>query len=51
MSNPSLISTEKIIERLPYENPWWVNKQIPEMYRSVRLQTNLKCTTLYHLLE
>lgn len=32
MSSISLIPTEKIIERLQYENPWWVNKQIPEVY-------------------
>lgn len=43
MSNPSLIPTEKIIERLRYENPWWVNKQIPETYSSMskRLYFNL----------
>ncbi len=32
MKISSLIPTEKIIERLRYENPWWVNKQIPETY-------------------
>jgi uncharacterized protein len=32
MGSISLIPTEKIIERLRYENPWWVNKQIPEVY-------------------
>ena len=43
MSSPSLIPTEKIIERLRYENPWWVNKQIPETYSSMskRLYFNL----------
>ncbi|WP_177764409.1 ATP-binding protein [Flavobacterium sp. I3-2] len=35
MSSPSLIPTEKIIERLRYENPWWINKQIPETYSSM----------------
>ncbi|TAE89009.1 MAG: ATP-binding protein [Bacteroidetes bacterium] len=30
-----LIPTERIIERLRYENPWWVNKQIPEAYRNM----------------
>lgn len=35
MSNISLIPTEKIIERLRYENPWWVNKQIPEVYSTM----------------
>lgn len=35
MNIPSLIPTEKIIERLRYENPWWVNKQIPETYSSM----------------
>ena len=32
MGNLNLIPTEKIVERLHYENPWWVNKQIPEAY-------------------
>ncbi len=35
MPIPSLIPTEKIIERLRYENPWWVTKQIPEAYRNM----------------
>lgn len=35
MSISSLIPTEKIVERLRYENPWWVNKQIPETYSSM----------------
>lgn len=33
MAIPSLIPTRKIIERLQYENPWWVSRQIPEVYR------------------
>lgn len=43
MFNQSLIPGEKIIERLRYENPWWVNKLIPEMYSSMaeRLYFNL----------
>lgn len=35
MSNLNLIPTEKIIERLRYENPWWVTKQIPEVYSTM----------------
>jgi uncharacterized protein len=35
MGRISLIPTEKIIERLRYENPWWVNKQIPELYSTM----------------
>ncbi len=35
MSNLSLIPIEKIIERLRYENPWWINKHIPEVYNSM----------------
>lgn len=31
----NLIPTEKIIERLKYENPWWLNKKIPEVYSSM----------------
>jgi len=32
MSRTSLIPTEKITERLRYENPWWINKRIPDTY-------------------
>lgn len=35
MAFPSLIPTEKIIERLRYENPWWVSKKIPETYSTL----------------
>lgn len=35
MSNFNLIPTEKVIERLRYENPWWVKRQIPDTYRSM----------------
>jgi predicted AAA+ superfamily ATPase len=35
MSSLNLIPTEKIIERLRYENPWWVTKQIPLAYSSM----------------
>ncbi len=39
----NLIPTDKIQERLRYENPWWVNKQIPERFSSManRLYFNL----------
>lgn len=32
MAGINLIPSEKIIERLRYENPWWVTKQIPDVY-------------------
>jgi uncharacterized protein len=35
MSSLNLIPTEKIIERLRYENPWWVSQEIPEGFRSM----------------
>lgn len=35
MAGLSLIPTEKIVERLRYENPWWINKQIPEVYSTM----------------
>lgn len=35
MSNLNLIPTEKIVERLRYENPWWVTKEIPELYSAM----------------
>jgi len=28
----NLIPAEKVIERLRYENPWWVSRQVPEVY-------------------
>lgn len=31
----NLIPTEKIVERLRYENPWWVSKEIPEAYSAM----------------
>ncbi len=43
MKISTLIPQEKIIERLRYENPWWVTREIPETYRemSKRLYFNL----------
>ncbi|MFZ4798488.1 MAG: ATP-binding protein [Bacteroidia bacterium] len=35
MSSLNLIPPEKIIERLRYENPWWVTKQIPLAFSSL----------------
>lgn len=35
MSRVTLIPTEKIIERLRYENPWWLTRRIPETYNSM----------------
>lgn len=35
MNSLSLIPTEKVIERLRYENPWWVSRQIPETYSAM----------------
>lgn len=35
MSRLTLIPSEKIIERLRYENPWWITKQISEAYSSM----------------
>jgi hypothetical protein len=35
MNNINLIPTKKILERLHYENPWWVNKTIPEAYSTM----------------
>lgn len=32
MNSSNLIPTQKIVERLQFENPWWVVKEIPEMY-------------------
>ncbi len=43
MKISTLIPQEKIIERLRYENPWWVTQAIPELYRAMskRLYFNL----------
>lgn len=35
MNISTLIPAEKIIERLRYENPWWLSKKIPEVYSSM----------------
>src|SRR5690606_29837466 len=35
MTNSRLIPREKIIERLRYENPWWVTGEIPGIYASM----------------
>lgn len=35
MVNTRLIPTKKIIERLQYENPWWISKEIPVLYKSM----------------
>ncbi|GAA4132368.1 hypothetical protein GCM10022216_03350 [Sphingobacterium kyonggiense] len=35
MKNSRLIPTEIIIERLQYENPWWVSKEIPLIYKNM----------------
>lgn len=35
MALQNLIPTEKIIERLRYENPWWVTREIPATYSSM----------------
>jgi predicted AAA+ superfamily ATPase len=35
MKISTLIPQEKIIERLRYENPWWVTQAIPELYSSM----------------
>ncbi|MFN3802596.1 ATP-binding protein [Belliella pelovolcani] len=32
MESSNLIPTKKIIERLRYENPWWVSEKIPDVY-------------------
>lgn len=35
MKNNRLIPTDKIIERLQYENPWWVTNEIPTTYKEM----------------
>lgn len=35
MSNSRLIPTAKIIERLQYENPWWITQEIPTVYKEM----------------
>lgn len=35
MGNINLIPPEKIIERLRYENPWWIAKKIPDTYNTM----------------
>lgn len=35
MNSSRLIPTEKIIERLQYENPWWITQEIPTVYKKL----------------
>lgn len=35
MIDSRFIPTEKIIERLQYENPWWITKEIPVLYKEM----------------
>ncbi|WP_312195469.1 ATP-binding protein [Epilithonimonas vandammei] len=35
MNNSRLIPTGKIIERLQYENPWWITQEIPTVYKEM----------------
>lgn len=35
MKKSTLIPKDKIIERLRYENPWWVTQEIPHVYRAM----------------
>lgn len=35
MSKSRLIPEVKIIERLHYENPWWLNSEIPQVYKEM----------------
>lgn len=42
MMSLGLIPTVKIIERLRYENPWWLTKQIPADYRTMEKRLYFK---------
>lgn len=42
MSINRLIPTDKIIERLRYENPWWLNNKIPESYSKMKTRLYFK---------
>ncbi|MCD8518220.1 MAG: AAA family ATPase [Flavobacterium sp.] len=35
MKNSRLIPEDKIVERLQYENPWWVTKEVPSFYKEM----------------
>lgn len=35
MISSNLIPVQKIIERLQFDNPWWMTKEIPEVYRKM----------------
>lgn len=36
MKVSSFIPTEKIIERLHYENPWWISKEVHSVYKAMQ---------------
>ena len=35
MKAKAFIPTDKIIERLRYENPWWISQEIPSGYKNM----------------
>ena len=41
MKHSGLIPTEKIITRLQYENPWWVNNKVPSAIYAYNVGANM----------
>lgn len=35
MKKSRLIPDDKIIARLQYENPWWLTKEVPSLYKNM----------------
>lgn len=46
MKNSHLIPTDRIIERLRYENPWWLSGHVSEIYRNMAKRLYLICFSL-----
>ena len=51
MKHLVLIPTEKIIARLQYENPWWVNNKIPSAIHAYNVGANMVNLIPLHFTE
>lgn len=49
MNGNHLIPTERIIERLRYENPWWTNGRIPDLF--AKMQKRLYFENFYPIIR
>ena len=51
MKHLVLIPTEKIIARLQYENPWWINNKVPSAIYAYNVGANMVNLIPLHFTE